>query len=183
MGLNSVANFGDFRAPGWGPVCTTYKVAILRHYREGTRENKWDGVLQGNSLILITAALQRKPQQNGALSSLLLELHNFTQLRNCWLDLLWIWWVKPMNVKEITLQQYGILMFYDHYWENNPGTLGIFCFKDKQRLIWKLIPPASARMLSWNAPQKSMRQCLRNRFNNNQLLEEGKDAEKCVLCS
>lgn len=121
-------------------------------------------------------------RHNGALPSLLLDLQNFAQLRNCWLDLLRIWWVKMMNVKEITLQQCSILILYDHYWKNNPGTLNIFCFKDEQRLIWKLTPPALTRTLSWNAPQKSMRQCLRNRLNKDQPLEEGKDAEKRVLC-
>lgn len=68
----------------------------------------------------------------------LLELHNFTQPKNCWLDLLWIWWVKIMNVREITLQQCSIWMLSDCYWENNTGTLDIFCFKDEQILIWKL---------------------------------------------
>lgn len=64
-------------------------------------------------------------QQNSALPSLLWELHSFTQLENCWLGLLWIWWVKITNDKEMTLQQCSILMLYDHYRENTTDTF--FC--------------------------------------------------------
>lgn len=120
-------------------------------------------------------------QQNSALPSLLLELHSFTQLRNFWLGLLWIWWVKIMNDKEMTLQQCRILMLYDQNWEYNTDTC--ICFYDEQRLIWKLTLPTSAKILSWNAPQKAVRQYTRNSLNKNQLLEMGKDKEKCMLCS
>lgn len=121
-------------------------------------------------------------QQKSVLLSLLLELHSFTQLRNCWLDLLCISWVKIMNVKEMTFQQCSILMLYDYYRENNRHPFFV-CFYDEQRLIWKLTLPTSARMLSWNAPQKAVRQYTRNKLNKKLLLEVGKDTEKCMLCS